>query len=145
MTCGAQGPAHRLAYIFGAICHALGKGTGLVIPRCTTEAMALHLDEIAQAAAPGARAVLLLEPAGWHTTKKFRVPANIALLTLLARSPELNPVENLWQFMRDNRLGSRDFKSYADILNHCCHAWNSLINRPCRIMSIELPEWAYGC
>jgi hypothetical protein len=90
------------AYIFGAICPARGTGAGLVMPRCTTEAMALHLEEIAEAVAPSAHAVLLLDQAGWHTTKNLAVPANITLLPLPARSPELNPVENLWQFMRDN-------------------------------------------
>ena len=113
------------------------------MPRCTTEAMALYLEEIAQAVAPGAHAVLLLDQAGWHTTKKLAVPANITLVPLPARSPELNPVENLWQFMRDNWLGNRVFKSYADILDHCCHAWNTLIDRPWRIMSIGLRAWAY--
>ena len=71
------------------------------------------------------------------------MPANITLLPLPARSPELNPVENLWQFMRDNWLGNRTFTSYADILDHCYHAWNTLINRTGRIMSIGLREWAY--
>jgi transposase len=47
---------------------------------------------------------------------------------LPARSPELNPVENLWQFMRDNWLGNRAFTSHTDILDHCYHAWNTLIN-----------------
>ncbi|MET3695067.1 hypothetical protein ABID43_004632 [Methylobacterium goesingense] len=46
--------------------------------------------------------------------------------------------------MRDNWLGNRIFQSYADILDHCCHAWNTLINRPERIMSIGSREWAYG-
>src|SRR3954469_17263625 len=86
------------AYLFGAICPARGTGAGLVMPRCTTEAMNLHLAETAKAVAPGAHAVLLLDPAGWHTTKKLVVPTNITLLPLPARSPELNPVENLWQF-----------------------------------------------
>jgi hypothetical protein len=63
------------------------------MPRCTTEAMGLHLAEIAQAIAPGAHAVLLLDQAGWHTTKKLAVPANITLLPLPARAPELNPVD----------------------------------------------------
>jgi hypothetical protein len=58
-------------YIFGAICPALGKAAGLVLPRCTTEAMTLHLAEIAQAVAPGAHAVLILDQAGWHRTSRF--------------------------------------------------------------------------
>src|SRR3954465_10843793 len=84
------------ASIFGAICPALGKGAGLVMPRCTTEAMNHHLAEIAKAVAPGARAVLLLDQAGWHITKKLTLPDNITLLPLPARSPELNPIENVW-------------------------------------------------
>ena len=66
--------------------------------------MALHLVEIARTVAPVAHAVLLLDQAGWHTTRKIAVPANITLLPLPARLPELNPVENLWQFLRDNWL-----------------------------------------
>src|SRR3954469_24952150 len=79
------------AYIFGAICPARGTGAGLVMPRCSTEAMTLHLAETAKAVAPGAHAVLLLDQAGWHTTRKLVVPVNITLLPLPARSPELNP------------------------------------------------------
>ena len=131
------------AYIFGAICPARGVGAGLVMPRCTTDAMARHLEEIARTVAPGAHAVLLLDQAGWHTTKTLPVPDNITLLPLPARSPELNPVETLWQFLRDNWLSNRIFQSYADILDHCCDAWKTLIDQPSRIMAIGLREWAH--
>ncbi len=53
---------------------------------------------------------------------KLKVPANITLLPLPPRSPELNPVENVWQFLRDNHLSNRVFKSYDDIVDHCCDA-----------------------
>ena len=132
-------------YIFGAICPKEGKGAALVLPHCDTAAMNLHLAEIARAVASGAHAVLLLDQAGWHTTKKLLVPDNITLLPLPARSPELNPVENLWQFMRDNWLGNRIFQSYTDILDHSCEAWNKLIAQPWRIMSIGLRQWAHEC
>src|SRR3712207_1030940 len=118
------------AYIFGAICPALAKGAGLVMPRCTTEAMNLHLAEIARAVTAGAHAVLLLDQAGWHLTKKLVVPSNLTLMPLPARSPELNPVEAIWQFLRQNWLGNRIFASYDDIVDHCCHAWNRLIDEP---------------
>ena len=118
------------AYIFGAICPARGTGAGLVMPRYTTEAMALHLEVIAQAVAPGAHAVLLLDQTGWHTTKKLAAPANITLLPLPARSPELKPRgEPLTVHARQLAPQSR-FTSYADILDHCCAAWNTLIDRP---------------
>ena len=77
------------AYIFGATCPADGKGAGLVLPRCDTEAMSLHLTAIAQAVIPGAHAVLLLDQAGWHVSPKLKVPDNSTLLPLPSRSPEL--------------------------------------------------------
>jgi len=64
-------------------------------------------------------------------------------LSALARRPELNPVENLWQLLRDNWLSNRIFKSYNDILDHCCHAWNKLVDMPWKIMSIGLRDWAH--
>ena len=105
--------------------------------------MALHLEEIAAAVAPGAHAILILDQAGWHVSKKLLVPGNITLLPLPPKSPELNPVENIWQYMRDNWLSNRVFESYDDILNHCCCAWNKLIDMPWKIMSIGMREWAY--
>jgi transposase len=132
------------AYIFGAICPARGEGAGLVLPRCTTEGMNLHLQEIAQVVAPGAHAVLLLDQAGWHQSKKLVVPDNITLIPLPAKAPELNAAENVWQYMRENWLSNRVFTSYTDVLDHCCHAWNKLIDRPWLIMSLGLRKWAHG-
>ena len=114
-----------------------------MLPRCTTEAMALHLAEISQAVAPGAHAVLLLDQAGWHVSSKLVVPANITLVPLPAKAPELNPVENIWQYLRENWISNRVFTSYTDILDHCCEAWNKLtdqalahhVHRPARLGS----------
>ena len=131
------------AYIFGAICPKDGKGAGLVLPRCNTEAMSLHLAEIATQVAPGAHAVLLLDQAGWHLSGRLVVPENITLVPLPPKCPELNPVENIWEFMRGNWLSNRIFKSYEDILDHCCYAWNRLTDQPWRIMSIGTREWAF--
>lgn len=69
---------------------------------------------------------------------------NITILPLPPKSPELNPVENLWHFMRDNWLSNRVFKSYDDIVDHCCDAWRKLESQPWRIMSIGRREWANG-
>ena len=118
----------KSAYIFGAICPARGVGAGLVLPRCNTDAMNL---EISIAVAP-------LDQAGWHFSKTLETPNNIALLPLSSKSPELNPVENIWQSMRDNWLSNRVFSSYNDIVDHCCFAWNQLIDQPWKIMSIGL-------
>lgn len=106
--------------------------------------MQWHLDEIARHVAPGAHAVLMLDQAGWHMTAKLAVPDNVTLLPLPPRAPELNPVENVWQFLRQNWLSNRVFKSYDDILDHSCHAWNRLIDQPWKIMSIGHRKWAHA-
>ena len=98
-------------YLFGAVCPDRGAGAALVLPACNTEAMQLHLDEIATKITPGAHAILLLDQAGWHGAKALQVPNNISLLQLPPRAPELNGQENIWQFMRQNWLSNRIFKS----------------------------------
>jgi transposase len=114
------------------------------MPFCDTEAMQAHLAEISATVAPDAHAVLLLDQAGWHFAGALVVPGNITLLPLPPRSPELNPVENVWQFMRDNWLSNRVFTGYDDIVAHCSAAWNDLIDQPWRIRSIGQRSWAEG-
>ena len=105
--------------------------------------MTLHLEEISHAVAPDAHAVLVMDQAGWHTSGRLNVPDNITILTLPPRSPELNPVENIWQFLRDNWLSNRVFNTHDDIIDHCCDAWNKLIDQPWKIMSIGHRKWAH--
>ncbi len=90
--------------------------------------MNLHLTEIAKTVSPGSHAVLLVDQAGWHLSARLVVPTNITIIPLPPKSPELNPVENIWQYMRDNWLSNRVFKSYDDIVDHCCYAWNTLLD-----------------
>jgi transposase len=106
--------------------------------------MNLHLAEIATQIAQGAHAVLILDQAGWHLSGRLAVPDNITIVPLPSKCPELNPQENIWQFMRDNWLSNCIFKSYEDILDHCCYAWNKLIEQPWKIMSIGTREWLSG-
>ncbi len=71
------------------------------------------------------------------------MPPNITLLPLPPKCPELNVMENVWQFMRDNWLSNRVFATYDDIVAHCCEAWNKLIDQPWRIISIGIRDWAH--
>ncbi len=86
------------------------------MPHADTEAMQFHLDEISPTVARGAHAVLLLDRAGWHTTDALNVPKNMTLIFLPSRSPELNLVENIWQYLRANWLSNRVFESYDAIM-----------------------------
>lgn len=134
---------YEWAYLFGAVCPNRGVGAALVLPRVNIEAMYLHLTEISRHVADGHHAVLVLDGAGWHQPgDKLMVPDNISLLHLPPYCPELNPVENIWQFLRQNHLSHRVFKSYQAIVDACCDAWIALTKAPERIRFIATRPWA---
>ncbi len=104
--------------------------------------MQLHLDEISRHVAEGAHAVLPLDRAGWHTMGMLDMPKNITPIFLPSRAPELNPVENIWQYLRANWLSNRVFETYDEIIDVACDAWRKLIAQPHTITSIGMREWA---
>jgi DDE superfamily endonuclease len=87
--------------------------------------------------------VLLLDRAGWHTTGTLDVPENITPIFLPSRAPELNPVENVWQYLRSNRLSNRVFETYHASIDAACEAWQSLTERPETITSIGMRQLAH--
>jgi hypothetical protein len=131
------------AYLFGAICPKRGTGAALMLPKANTHAMQLHVDEISKYVARKAHAVVLMDRAGWHRAGDLEVPKNLTIILLPSRSPELNPVENVWQYLRANFLSNRVFESYEAILDAGCDAWNQLIDRPDVITSIGMRKWAH--
>jgi len=106
--------------------------------------MNLHLAAISAEVAAGGHAALLVDQAGWHMTPRLVVPDNITIVPLPPKCPELNPQENVWEFMRDNWLSNRIFTCYDNIVDHCCDAWNKLVRQPWTIMSIGMRDWAHG-
>ena len=88
--------------------------------------------------------MLILDQAGWHASLALNVPGNITFLPLPPKCPELNAVENVWQFLRDNWLSNTIFTSYEDIVDHCCQALNTLTAQPARITSLGMRKWAHG-
>lgn len=114
------------------------------LPLCNTQTMSLHLEAISRVVASGSHAVVLMDQAGWHMTGKLDISSNITIIALPAKCPELNPVENVWQFMRDNWLSNRIFTSYDNIIDHCCEAWNKRIDQPNRIMTIDRRSRAHA-
>lgn len=104
--------------------------------------MNAHLVEISRTVAPGAHAVLVLDGAGWHGGSALDVPDNISLLTLPPYSPELNPVENVWQYLRANWLAISVFDTYEDIVDACCAAWNRFADDQTAVSSITSRSWA---
>jgi len=134
---------HDSAYLFGAICHDRKVGAAIIMPTVNAEAMTEHLKEISTQVGCGAHAVVVCDGAGWHQRGgRLRVPNNITLLPLPSYSPELNPMENIWDYLRGNKLGRRVWDTYEAILAACRDTWLFLLNDLVRIDSIAHRWWA---
>ena len=124
------------AYLFGAICPARAVGAAIIMPTINAEAMSEHLKEISAQVARGAHAMLIVDGAGWHQTGgKLIVPDNITLLPLPPYAPELNPMENVWEYLRANFFSHQVWEAHEAILDACQSAWNTLMQMPGRIAS----------
>ena len=86
--------------------------------------------------------MVVLDRAGWHGAGDLAVPDNLTLLPLPRYSPELNAVENVWEYLRQNRLSLRVWPDYAAIVETRCTAWNALMREPDPIASIARRDWA---
>lgn len=137
-----QDTRYEWAYIFGAVCPARATGAALVMPYADTQAMNAHLEEIAGRVAPGSHGAVVLDGAGWHTGKALVTPVNLTLITQPPFAPEVNPVENVWEYLRQNKLAIRIYETYEAIVQACCDAWNDLMATPERIASIATRDWA---
>ena len=132
---------YKWAYIFGAVCPERGATAALVMPNADTPAMSAHLGEISRTVAEGAHAIVVLDGAGWHGAKALCVPDNITLLPLPPYAPELNPIENVWAYLRANRLAISVFETYEDIVTRCCKAWNFFANDTDTVRSITTRDY----
>lgn len=127
---------YKNAYIFGAFCPARDVAVGLILPTVNTEMMQMHLDEISLQLPPTIHAAMLVDGAGWHISDDLRIPENIALIKIPPRSPELNPAEKPWQYLKDNFLSNLVLNSYEEILDACHHAWNAMTKDQGRVTSL---------
>ncbi len=115
-------PRYTWAYLFSAVCPERGIGATVVLPHVNVEAMKVHLTEIGRNVAEAAHAVIVLDQAGWHTSPNLRVPDNISLLPLQPCALELNPVKQVWVYLRAKFLSHRVWNSYDAIVDACCNA-----------------------
>jgi len=129
-------------YIFGAVCPARGVGVGLVLPYANTYTMNLHLQHISAEIPKGKHAAIVLDRAGWHTTKKLGKFNNLTLIPLPPTSPELNPCEQVWQKLRRDHFANRAFKDENEIIDVCCEAWNAFTENPKTIKTLCTRQWA---
>ncbi len=134
---------HRFAsaHLFGAVRPERDTGVALVLPEVSTAAMNLFLAELSRAVPAGTHAVVVLDRAGWHVSADLAVPPNLTLVHLPPYSPELNPVENVWQYLRERWLSHRALADYDAVLDAACAAWNALRAEPGRLRSLTAFPW----
>lgn len=129
-------------YIFGACCPDKDKGCALILPECHTGMMQLHLEEISKNVEDGFHAIVMMDRASWHTTEALNIPFNITLFPLPPYSPELNPMEQVWQKIKADDLTNTTFKNYEDIVQRCSDAWNSFCDKEGNIEKLCSRSWA---
>ncbi|MEE4277715.1 MAG: transposase, partial [Halieaceae bacterium] len=83
-------------------------------------------------------AVMILDGAGWHSAKALAVPPNVTLVPLPPYSPQLNPMERVWLYLRERFLSLRVLEGYEAIVDACCIAWNAIADDTDRIRSLCL-------
>nr|WP_232360072.1 IS630 family transposase [Paraneptunicella aestuarii] len=130
------------AYLFGAVCPATGETEALITPWVNKDAMTLHLKQISERTKPGRMAVVIMDGAGWHTEDTIQPFDNIRMLKLPPYSPELNPVEQVWSWLRQHALSNRIFEGYEDIVDACSDAWNTFVKDTHRVISLCTRKWA---
>ena len=112
------------------------KCTLFMIFGINTDAMFVHLEPISLKIPEGRHAVIVLDRAAWHTTKRLRKFSNISLLPLPLPSPELNRTEQVLQVLRDEHLANRHYENYDAIMDACCDAWNVFVDSPNRVKNL---------
>jgi hypothetical protein len=130
------------AHLFGAVCPERDAGVALAMPEVSTAAMGLFLAELSRALPAGTHAALVLDGAGWHVSPDLEVPTNLTLIRLPPYSPELNPVERVWEHLRDRWLSHRLLAGgYEAVRDAACVAWNALLAEPGRLRSLTSFPW----
>src|SRR3954454_14348387 len=99
-------------YVLTAVCIGTGAAVGLITPELRTAVVNQFLNQISQEIPAGVHAVLLWDGAGYHVGKGLKVPSNVSVIRLVPYSPELNPVENLWHYLRSHYWSLQVYRDY---------------------------------
>lgn len=103
--------------------------------------MAQHLTQISKATKSGRHAVVIMDGASWHTDDISDALENVSIIKLPPYSPELNPIEQVWSWLRQHYLANQSFLNFDDIVDKVCHAWNAFLNDTRRVTKMCSREW----
>lgn len=122
-----------------------GNAFALILPEVSANAMQVYLDKFAETIGPEEHVLLVLDQAGWHGAKALRAPTNMTLEPLPPRSPELNPAERVWLFLKEKFLSHRLLDDYEAIVDAAAAAWNRVASEPGRLASLCSYPWIMNC
>jgi transposase len=129
------------AYLFGAVCPATGETEALIVPHVDKEMMSRHLEQISAKTEVGRHAVVIMDGAGWHQALLAEDLSNVSFIKLPPYSPELNPIEQVWSWLRQHHLANRCFTGYDNIVESCACAWNDFISNTQRVTKMCSRDW----
>ena len=113
-------------WVIGAVCAETGQAEGLLSPRLNTDVINIFLEQFSQTLAEDEHAVMIWDGAGFHRSGALKTPKNITLIKLPPYSPELNPIENLWHFLKSHHWSNRVYQDYEQLLDAAEHAWQKV-------------------
>ena len=123
-------------YVVGAVCPQTGQSVGLLAPTINTDMMDAFFEQFVAEVSPDIHVVMVWDQAGFHTSKKLKVPANVTIVPLPPYSPELNPVENLWHYLRSHYWANRIYADYDALRQAAVDAWQDSVLNPAIIQSV---------
>ncbi|WP_277869173.1 MULTISPECIES: IS630 family transposase, partial [unclassified Vibrio] len=129
------------AYLFGAVCVTTGEAEAIVVPLSNMEAMKEQLRLISQATPVGKHAVVIMDQASWHQSYLADEFENLTIIHIPPYSPELNSIEQVWSWLRQNEVANRCFENYDDIVETLCGAWNRFCEDKSRVISLCFRDW----
>lgn len=129
-----------VTYIFGAINPLTGERSAFVCSDCNTDVMNIHLQQISASIPSDSHTILVVDQASWHSkSTTLKIPKNISLLDLPPYSPQINPIEKLWQWLKDNYFYNLIIDNKENIDGIVCDIWNKLTNEV--VKSVCYRKW----
>jgi transposase len=123
-------------YLFSAVCPETGDACGLISPHVNTDVMNAFLQQFSDELPDDAHAVMVLDRAGWHVAGGLQIPSNVTPVLLPPKSPELNPTENLWHYLRSHYWSNRLYRTWDELKEAAIIAWRRVCLVPEMIQSV---------
>jgi len=125
----------KYLYAYAAVCPNSGEMVSLVLPRADSEMMSMFLKHVSTCYRDNF-ILMLVDGAGWHFSKYLKIPENIRLIKQPPHSPELNPVEHIWEELREKHFHNKALNTLDDVENELCKGLKQLMDNPDKVRSM---------